>query len=172
LPENLHLLHFNLKESIEILLAFQSLSKKLLNRIELRPLAAITTNPRAMPSIAHEKMEFPVFLRRITIYSFPPAFIMLLIHGIGTGVPFPALGLLPLAASALLGAIILYRERILGLGSPIQSLSEPNIFYSDVTIAVFMIAMLIPTWILLDNPWDRGMIVLGTYGSVFMMVNL
>lgn len=113
-----------------------------------------------------------VFLRRITVFSFPPAFIMLLIHGILFHNAFPTLGILPQAASVLLGSMLLYRESIAALGSPVQALSAANVFFADVTLAVWYMAFLIPTWILLSNMWrEEGAIILGTYGSVFMMVN-
>lgn len=113
-----------------------------------------------------------VMLRRITIFSFPPAFIMLLIHGISSSKPFPALGLLPLAASAVIGSMLLYRERVVaGLGSPVQPLSASNIFFADVLLALWHLGFLIPTWVSLPRQWGEDA-VLGTYCSVFLMVNL
>lgn len=112
-----------------------------------------------------------LFLRQTTVYSFPPAFILLLIHGILAEAAFPALGLLPLAASAVLGLFILNRDRVAALGSPVMSLSPHNIFVSDVALAISLLAFLIPSWIMLPQA-HRDLIVLGTYGTVFMMVNL
>lgn len=117
-------------------------------------------------------MSSTVILRKITIYSFPPALIMLLIHGIGSSYAFPALGLLPLACSTLLGLLLLHRDQVAAFGSPFQMLSPSNIFFADSSIAAFLLACLIPTWVFLDRPDDEGMIILGTYCSVFLMVNL
>lgn len=113
-----------------------------------------------------------VFLRHITVFTFPPAFIMLLIHGILFHRAFPALGILPHAASVVFGSMLLYRESVAALGSPIQALSASNIFFADVTLAIWYMGFLIPTWVLLSEMWREDAIILGTYGTVFMMVNL
>lgn len=126
-----------------------------------------------MPTYPNDNsMSSTVFLRRVTILSFAPAFFILLIHGISSGWAFPALGILPLAVSAVLGAMLLHRDRVAALGSPVQALSPENIFYADTALAVWYIAFLIPTWVFLGRPWHRDTIILGTYGSVFLMVNL
>ncbi|ROW06772.1 hypothetical protein VMCG_04141 [Cytospora schulzeri] len=111
-----------------------------------------------------------VLLRRITVFSFPPAFIMLLIHGISSGNAFPALGILPHAASVVFGTLLLFRETVASFGSSVQALSAYNVFCADIALTIWYFGFLIPTWLLLDNTWDV-MIILGTYGSVFMMVN-
>lgn len=117
-------------------------------------------------------MSSTFFLRRITILSFVPAFIILFVHGISSSWAFPALGILPLAVSAILGALLLHRDRVAALGSPIQGLSPGNILYADSALAIWYLAFLIPTWVFLGRPSDEGLIILGTYGSVFLMVNL
>lgn len=96
---------------------------------------------------------------------------MLIIHGIGSGNAFPALGLLPLAVSTVFGSLLLFRDQVFASGSAIQALTPTNIFYIDVVLAVWYLSFLIPTWVTLDEGY-RNMIVLGTYGSVFMMINL
>lgn len=126
-----------------------------------------------MPTYPNDNtMSSTVLLRRITILSFLPAFLILLIHGVKSSWAFPALGILPLAVSAVLGALLLHRDRVAAVGSAIQALSPANIFYADTVLAVWYFAFLIPTWLFLGRPWDRGLIILGTYGSVFLMVNL
>lgn len=126
-----------------------------------------------MPTYPNDStMSSTVFLRRITILSFVPAFLILLIHGVSSSWAFPALGILPLAVSAVLGALLLHRDRVAALGSPIQALSPENIFYADTALAVWYFAFLIPTWVFLGRPSDEELIILGTYGSVFLMVNL
>lgn len=117
-------------------------------------------------------MSSTVILRKITIYCFPPALIMLLIHGIGSSFAFPALGLLPLACSTLLGLLLLHRDQVAAFGSPFQILSPSNILFADSAITVFLLGCLIPTWIFLDKPEHEGMIILGTYCSVFPMLSL
>lgn len=111
-------------------------------------------------------------LRRLEIIAFPPAFILLVAHGIASQFAFPALGLLPLAASGILAAFILNRDVVAAIGSPIQSLSESNIFWADCLLAVLHLSFLIPSWALLARAWPEPVIVLGTYCTVFMMFDL
>lgn len=126
-----------------------------------------------MPTYPHDSgVSSTVFLRRVTILSFPPAFLILLIHGVGSSWAFPALGILPLAVSALFGGLLLHRDRVAALGSPIQALTPENVFYADSALAVWYLAFLIPTWVCLHRPWQSEMVILGTYGSVFLMINL
>ncbi|KAF9872280.1 hypothetical protein CkaCkLH20_10107 [Colletotrichum karsti] len=112
-----------------------------------------------------------VVLRKITIISFPPAFIILLIHGIISNCAFPALGILPIVSSAILGLFIIRRDVVAALGSPIQALSPSNIFFADLFLAGFHFIFLLISWAMIRDPWDRGQVVLGTYGTVPMMVN-
>ncbi|KAI8244503.1 hypothetical protein K4K57_004902 [Colletotrichum sp. SAR 10_99] len=112
-----------------------------------------------------------IVLRKITIFAFPPAFIILLIHGIISNCAFPALGILPLAASAILGLFIIRRDLIAALGSPIQALTPSNVFFADATLGIFHLVFLFISWALIRDPWDRGQIVLGTYGTVPLMLD-
>lgn len=126
-----------------------------------------------MPTYSHDSgVSSTVFLRRVTILLFPPAFLILLIHGVSSSWAFPALGILPLAVSAVLGALLLHRDRVAALGSPVQALTPENIFYADTILVIWYLAFLIPTWVFLGRPSDEEIIILGTYGSVFLMVNL
>lgn len=109
-------------------------------------------------------------LRKITILVGPPGFILNLIHGIISGKAFPAFGLIPLAGSALLGASLLYRDQISYGGSPI-SLSPSNIIAADSALAVLYFIFLIFSWIVVPG-WDGGQVMLGTYGTVPLMVNV
>ncbi|TDZ47015.1 hypothetical protein CTRI78_v008743 [Colletotrichum trifolii] len=111
-----------------------------------------------------------VVLRKISIAAFAPGLILLLIHGIVASRPFPALGILPLAASALFSLLIIRRDFIAALGSPIQALSELNMLVGDVSLAVFHFIFVFISWTQLTRVWDEGQIVLGTYGTVPMML--
>ncbi|KKY17253.1 hypothetical protein UCDDS831_g06421 [Diplodia seriata] len=114
-------------------------------------------------------------LRRITIFTFLPAFPLLLAHGIASHKAFPALGLLPLAGSVVLGCFTLYRDRIAVSGSSIQQLSASNIFFADVLLAITLLSILVASWVTLTKEsWrydDGSLVILGTYGTVFMLVN-
>lgn len=126
-----------------------------------------------MPSHAHsDNMSCTVFFRKITIFSFIPAFILLVVHGSLSSYAFPALGLIPLAGSAALGTQLIYRDQVAAMGSPVRAFSSTNIFYADFILAVGFLTMLVPTFLLLAKPEHDDMIVLGTYGSVFMIINL
>ncbi|TKW53347.1 hypothetical protein CTA1_2554 [Colletotrichum tanaceti] len=75
-----------------------------------------------MQQIKRRSMPSPATiatLRRLEIIAFPPAFILLVAHGIASQIAFPALGLLPLAASGILAAFILNRDVVAAIGSPI-----------------------------------------------------
>lgn len=127
-----------------------------------------------MPALAPSSgVRSTVLLRQITVCAFPPACILCVIHGVATTWAFPALGALPLAGSAVLGLLLLYRDRgAAALGSPVRPLSSANVFFADSALAALLLALLVPTWVLLGRPYERGLVVLGTYCSVFMMVNL
>ena len=117
--------------------------------------------------------EVLTMLRKITIIAFPPGFILNLIHGIVSHKAFPALGLIPLAGSALLGASLLYRNKISYGGSPI-SLSPANILMIDFALAVLFLIFLIFSWVIVPgHDWsDPSEVMLGTYGTVPLMGNL
>lgn len=66
----------------------------------------------------------------------------------------------------------MHRDRVSALGSPVQALTPENIFYADTALAVWYLLFLIPTWVFLGRPSEEEMIILGTYGSVFLMINL
>lgn len=127
-----------------------------------------------MPSTNKSSTNPATLLRHVTIYSFLLAFPLLLAHGIASGRAVPALGLLPLAGSALLAALILYRDRVTTIGSPIQSLSVSNIFFADFLLAALLLGILIGSWVDLTKEYWRetSLIILGTYGTVFMIANL
>lgn len=116
-----------------------------------------------------------ILLRRITIFIFLPAFPLLLAHGVAGNRPFPALGLLPLAGSAVLGGLVLYRDRVTVSGSAIQQLSASNVFFADVLLTALYLAILIASWVTLTtNSWryDSSLVILGTYGTVGLLANL
>ena len=95
-----------------------------------------------------------------------PAFGFVLGHGIATGELCPVLGIVPMTLSLLISVVhIAGKARHRGA----------NIFV-DLFAAVFLIGILIPSWILLSegNGWrsSHGAVMAGTYGTVPMMINL
>ncbi|KAK2051601.1 hypothetical protein LY76DRAFT_674293 [Colletotrichum caudatum] len=92
-----------------------------------------------------------VVLRKLTIVTFPPAFILLLIHSIITNCPFPALGILPLFASA--------------------ALSSSDVFFAGLFLAILHFIFLFVSWAIIQHPRNRDQIVLGTYSTVPLMID-
>lgn len=127
-----------------------------------------------MPTSAPPRGVSPtVLLRQVNIFTLLPALVMFLIHGISSHEAFPVLGLLPLSGSAALGLMLLYRDRVASLGSASLALSPANIFFADSILALWLLGFLIPTMIFLGETWRHtGLVILGTYCSVFLIVNL
>lgn len=111
-------------------------------------------------------------LRQIPIAIFPPALILFIPHGVASNEAFPALGLIPLAISTLLGLLLLYRDKVAGTGSPIQMLSAVNILFADTIVCFLLLACLIPTWVNPGTRYQPSLLVLGTYCTVFLMLSL
>ena len=65
-------------------------------------------------------------LRALIIFTFPPAFVALLIHGITSSRFNPAMGLLPLSAASAFGAAILCNEKECGC-EPFSLIRSPII---------------------------------------------
>ncbi|KAK5162788.1 uncharacterized protein LTR77_011160 [Saxophila tyrrhenica] len=110
-------------------------------------------------------------LRLINLITFPPAFIMLLLHGILRGGSFPALALIPLAISALLALYLLNPNAVTAGGSSI-TLAEGHVAVLDFALGVWLFVMCVCCWVEVPkNRYDGPQVMLGTYGSVWVMVN-
>lgn len=126
------------------------------------------------PITTQQTSSVSVFLRRIALVQYPFAWILLLAHGISAEKVVPALGLLPLTASFLLSGLLLHRDALAAAGSPIQLLSPRNVMCCDFAIAWLQLPLLIFSWISLTDGgyrYDTSQTILGTYGTVFMMVD-
>ncbi|KAL9108679.1 MAG: hypothetical protein Q9227_006625 [Pyrenula ochraceoflavens] len=110
-------------------------------------------------------------LRKTTIVVFPPAFLLCLIHGIITNKAVPALGLIPLAGSALLGLFLLYRDKLAGGGSPIR-LTFSQILIADTLLACVLFVILVISWIVVPDEYEGPPTMLGTYATVPLMINI
>lgn len=112
------------------------------------------------------------FLRKSTVFSFAPAFILCIIHGIVAEMAVPALGLIPMFFSSLLGAFLMYRDQISFGGSPI-TLTRANILFADLALGTGLLLILILSWIFVPG-WrsDGGQVMVGTYATVPLMLNL
>lgn len=108
--------------------------------------------------------EVDRFLRIITIGAWIPAFPFLLAHGIVTNLICPVLGIIPMTFSAITGIVHL---------SGGAKYRGANILV-DLFCGTFLIGILIPGWCLLSGGWrwNAGEVMVGTYGTVPMMINL
>jgi len=105
-------------------------------------------------------------LRLLTILAWIPAFALALPHGIETHLLCPAIGVLPMTFSVCIGIIHLAGK----------SKSRGINLAMDLFCALFLIAVLIPSWIFLADHIRRltsvGKTMMGTYATVPMMLNL
>ncbi|KAJ2955735.1 hypothetical protein NQ176_g11377 [Zarea fungicola] len=111
-------------------------------------------------------------LRRVNIWTFGPAFILNLLHGITTGCVFPALSLVPLAMSAVQCAFLEHPSlRPTGLGSSSILLTPRNIFITDALLSGSLFFCLLGSWInmsVMAYPGVGG-VILGSYCTIFIM---
>lgn len=85
-------------------------------------------------------------------------------------IPFPALGLIPLGLSALLGVYLLYRDKVVGAGSPIQ-LTGQQILVADTLFSAADFIVLLLSWAAIPSDYDEGRVMLGTYSTIPLMVD-
>jgi hypothetical protein len=114
-------------------------------------------------------MESPSSLERIlrttTIVTFLLAFAFLLPYGVASHSVLPAIGLVPAFISAILSPLALNTS----------SRWRGFILCMDVFIGIFLISILVPYWLLTAGSMHRltnGTIMLGTYGSMPLMIDL
>ncbi|OCK92433.1 uncharacterized protein K441DRAFT_640011 [Cenococcum geophilum 1.58] len=120
-----------------------------------------------MPS---EDPAYPLHI--LTIFTFVPAFPLLLAHGIVSGEVVPAVGIVPLAGSAAFSAFLLYKEK--RRESDDAPVLRPSIILAiDAFLAACIITVLIFTWLIVPGEWGRGnWVMLATYGTFPLLANL
>lgn len=105
-------------------------------------------------------------LRTTTLISFFPALGLLIPYGIVSNTVFPALGLVPAFFSAILGLLSL-------MGNFRWS---QLVVYMDMFLAISILSILLPFWVLNAGrrQWwhSAGVVMLGTYGTVPLLMNL
>jgi hypothetical protein len=114
----------------------------------------------------------PHALRALSLAIFPPAFLVLLIQGVASRNVNPAIGILPLFFSSAFSALLLANEKKCGCqasgltGTPIH-------FFFDLTLGIALLVCLIIDWLCLSNGrTPRGLVMMGTYGTDFLLCNL
>lgn len=102
-------------------------------------------------------------LRTITSLNFIPAFALLIPYGVSVHHAIPTIGLIPMFLSSVFGLLCLivnFRWHWLRL-------------CVDASLAMYLFGMLLPYWITAGTSYvPRSSIMLGTYGTVPLMVNL
>lgn len=109
-------------------------------------------------------------LRTLTIVSFAPGVTLTIIYSIVTHSAFPAVSVIPLFGSAILGLALLHPNTISYGGSAV-SFSPINVLTLDFSIAVLNLIFLIYAWITVPSHWGGGQVMLGTYSTVPQMLN-
>lgn len=108
----------------------------------------------------------PHALRAICLATFAPAALILLIHGLITNRVNPAIGIVPLFFSAALSALLLANEKPCGCqasgltGTPVHLILD------------FGIGGGLLTCLILDWTFMHREVMLGTYGTNFLICNL
>jgi hypothetical protein len=113
----------------------------------------------------------PHTLRALSILTFPPAFLILLIQGIISSRVLPALGILPLFFSSAFAALLLANEKRCGCQSSGLSGTPIHLVF-DVLLGAALLVLLILTWIFMPQHYNGEMVMLGTYGTNFLIFNL
>ncbi len=114
----------------------------------------------------------PHALRAISLATFPPAFIILLTSGLALEQVNPAIGLVPLFFSSAFAALLLANERRCGCKAGGLT-GTPFHFILDFVIGAGLLVCLILAWVFVGARRSRRHgIMLGTYGTNFLMCNL
>jgi hypothetical protein len=114
-------------------------------------------------------------LRAISLVAFPIGSIPLLITGLATNLVNPAISILPLFFSAAYAALLLASERTCCGAAGLTGTRVHK--FCDVLCSAGHLACLILTWVMFPMEFiyrrgEEGWLILGTYGSVFVIVDL
>jgi hypothetical protein len=104
-------------------------------------------------------------LRTTTLIAFFPALGLLIPYGIVSTTTVPALGIIPAFFSATFGLLSL----------KVNFRWSQLVLYIDTSLAIFIFSILLPFWVLSAGRrrWeDGGVVMLGTYGTVPLLVDL
>jgi hypothetical protein len=104
-------------------------------------------------------------LRLATILSFAPAFPLCVAHGVVSHHAVPAVGLVPLAASAGVGIALLSRQSD-------RKLHPAAVLAADSVLAAALMVVLVFTWIEAPRSRDAGLSMLASYATMPLIVSL
>jgi hypothetical protein len=114
----------------------------------------------------------PHALRALSLAIFPPAFLVLLIQGVASRNVNPAIGILPLFFSSAFSALLLANEKKCGCQASGLTGTPIHLFF-DLTLGIALLVCLIIDWLCLSNGrTPRGLVMMGTYGTDFLLCNL
>jgi hypothetical protein len=109
------------------------------------------------------KLEYT--LRATCLVDFFPGITILLVQGILSKEVVPAIGILPLFFSAILGCFLISRAAMVKCNC--QGLEgHPATLVVDMLIGIGLMVVVIITWVKMKD-W----VMLGTYGTVFLIIN-
>jgi hypothetical protein len=112
----------------------------------------------------------PHALRAISLATFPPAFLILLIVGICAERVNPAIGILPLFFSSAYSALLLANEKKCGCQSSGLT-GTPVHLVLDLLFGTGLLVCVILAWVFLPSSDGLG-VMWGTYGTNFLICNL
>jgi hypothetical protein len=131
-----------------------------------------TTMPGPLLNFTIFTKSTPHALRAISLATFIPAFIILLIAGIGLEAANPAIGIVPLFFSSAFSALLLANEKKCGCQASGLAGTPVHLIF-DLTLGLSLLLFTIMGWLSMGGGRaDRGFVVLGTYGTNFMVINL
>jgi hypothetical protein len=110
----------------------------------------------------------PHALRALSLATF----LILLIQGIAAHKVNPAIGILPLFFSSAFSALLLANEKKCGCQSSGLTGTLIHLVF-DFALGIALLVCLILDWVCLSNgSTRRGLVVMGTYGTDFLICNL
>jgi hypothetical protein len=155
--------HLILQRSLRIIFSFST------------PILSI---PAPHPKIMAGPINFTIFtkslphtLRAISVLTFPPGFLLLFVSGITAHRVNPAIGIIPLFFSSAFSALLLANEKQCGCQSSGLAGTPIHLVF-DLLLGVGLLVCLILTWVFLPRSWNGSDVMLGTYCTGFLGLNL
>ena len=112
------------------------------------------------------------FTCRVTLMAACGCFLLgAVIAGLQLHFVLPAIGLVPLFFSSAYSALLLANERRCGCQAGGLT-GTPFHFIVDFVIGVGLLVCVILTWVLMEGGWNGEGIMMGTYGTTFLIWNL
>lgn len=158
---------------------FPSRHLEMYQNLHSNPISSRTIHRHKSATMPGQLLNFTIFtkstphaLRAISLATFVPAFIILLIAGIGLEAANPAIGIIPLFFSSAFSALLLANEKKCGCQASGLTGTPVHLVF-DLALGLSLLMFTILGWLSMGSGRaDRGFIVLGTYGTNFMVFNL